>query len=66
LYKKLRENRDAADMARRLTIIETAVASALVNPDISRSEIDEARLNRLFDEMAFGQMLRRRCMLTTI
>jgi DNA polymerase-1 len=66
LYKKLRENREAADMARRLTIIETAVASALVNPDISRSEIDEARLNRLFDEMDFGQMLRRRCMLTTI
>jgi len=64
LHKKLHENRDAADLARRLTIIETEVPSALQNPDIARSEIDEARLNRLFDEMDFGQMLRRRCLLT--
>ena len=65
LFKKLSDNRDAADLARRLTIIETAVPSALANPDIARSEIDEARLNRLFDEMDFGQMLRRRCILTS-
>ena len=64
LHKKLHENRDAADLARRLTIIETEVPSALQNPDIARSEIDEARLNRLFDDMDFGQMLRRRCLLT--
>jgi 5'-3' exonuclease len=64
LHKKLHENRDAAELARRLTIIETEVPSALQNPDITRSDIDEARLNRLFDEMDFGQMLRRRCLMT--
>lgn len=64
LHKKLNANRAAADLARQLTIIETAVPSALANPDIARNEIDEARLNRLFDQMAFGQMLRRRCVLT--
>jgi DNA polymerase-1 len=64
LHKKLNDNRAAADLARRLTIIETAVPSALANPDIARNEIDEARLNRLFDDLAFGQMLRRRCVLT--
>ena len=64
LHKKLHDNRAAADIARQLTIIECQVPSALANPDISRSEIDEARLNRLFDELAFGQMLRRRCVLT--
>ncbi len=64
LHKKLNEHRNAADLARRLTVIETAVPSALQNPDIARSELDEARLNRLFDEMDFGQMLRRRCLLT--
>ncbi len=64
LYKKLTENKDAADLARRLTIIETQVPSALENPDVSRSQLDEARLNRLFDEMEFGGMLRRRCVLT--
>ncbi len=64
LHKKLGEHRDAAELARRLTIIETRVPSALENPDVSRSELDEARLNRLFDEMEFGGMLRRRCLLT--
>ena len=64
LHKKLDEHRDTAELARRLTIIETRVPSALENPDVSRSELDEARLNRLFDEMAFGGMLRRRCILT--
>jgi len=65
LHKKLGEHRDAAELARRLTIIETRVPSALENPDVSRSELDEARLNRLFDEMEFGGMLRRRCLLTS-
>ncbi|MFV1998702.1 MAG: 5'-3' exonuclease H3TH domain-containing protein, partial [Acidiferrobacterales bacterium] len=64
LHKKLHEHRDVAELSRRLTIIETEVPSALQNPDIARSEIDAARLNRLFDEMDFGQMLRRRCLLT--
>ena len=64
LRQKLGEHREAAELAQRLTIIETRVPSALENPDVYRSEVDEARLNRLFDEMAFGGMLRRRCLLT--
>ncbi len=64
LRQKLGEHRAAAELARRLTGIETRVPSALVNPALNRSEVDEARLNRLFDEMEFGGMLRRRCLLT--
>lgn len=64
LHKKLIEHKGAAELARRLTIIETRVPSALQNPDVSRSELDEARINRLFDEMEFGNMLRRRCLQT--
>lgn len=64
LHKKLTENRQSAELAKRLTIIETAVPSALENPDLTRGEVDEARINRLFDDMDLGQMLRRRCMLT--
>ena len=64
LQKKLHEHRDAAELARRLTIIETSVTSVLQNPDLTRSELDEARLNRLFDDMDFGAMLRRRCLQT--
>jgi len=64
LQKKLHDHRDAAELARRLTIIETQVASALENPDLTRSELDEARLNRLFDDLGFGAMLRRRCLQT--
>ena len=64
LHKKLDDNRDAADLARRLTLIETEVPSALEDPGITRGELGEARLNRLFDEMEFGQMLRQRCLRT--
>jgi len=64
LHKKLIEHKGAAELARRLTVIETRVPSALQNPGVSRSELDEARLNRLFDQMEFGRMLRRRCLLT--
>jgi 5'-3' exonuclease len=64
LHRKLSENRDAAVLARRLTGIETSVPSALENPSLTRGALDEARLNRLFDELAFGGMLRRRCLLT--
>ena len=64
LHKKLGEHRAAAELARRLTVIETRVPSTLENPGLTRSELDEARLNRLFDEMGFGAMLRRRCVQT--
>jgi len=62
LRKKLADHRDAAELARRLTVIETAVESALVSPELGRTEVDTARLNRLFDELSFGGMLRQRCL----
>lgn len=64
LQKKLAEHRGAAELARRLTGIETRVPSALTDPGLTRGGLDEARLNRLFDELEFGGMLRRRCLLT--
>jgi 5'-3' exonuclease len=62
LQKKLADNRDAAELARKLTVIETAVESALAAPELGRTEVDTARLNRLFDELSFGGMLRQRCL----
>jgi 5'-3' exonuclease len=62
LHRKLSDHREAAELARRLTMIETAVESALSSPDIARLPVDEARLNSLFDELAFGAMLRQRCL----
>lgn len=62
IHRKLIDHRDAAELARRLTIIETAVESALAAPDLTRAEVDEARLHNLFDELAFGGMLRSRCL----
>lgn len=64
LHRKLVEHRAAAELARQLTGIETRVPSALEDPGLTRGELDEARLNRLFDELDFGGMLRRRCLLT--
>ena len=62
LQKKLVDHRDAAELARKLTVIETAVESALASPELGRTEVDTARLNRLFDELSFGGMLRQRCL----
>ncbi len=62
LQKKLGDHRDAAELARRLTVIQTDVASALAAPDINRNLVDVASLNRLFDELQFGGMLRQRCL----
>ena len=62
LRKKLHENRDAAELARKLTVIETAVESALTAPDLLRGDTDVSEINRLFDELAFGGMLRQRCL----
>ena len=62
LQKKLADHRDAAELARKLTVIETAVESALAAPELGRTEVDTARLNRLFDELSFGGMLRQRCL----
>jgi 5'-3' exonuclease len=62
LQKKLRDNRDAAELARKLTVIDTAVQSALATPDLRRTGTDSASLNRLFDDLEFGGMLRQRCL----
>lgn len=64
LHRKLDENRDAADLARRLTVIDTAVPSVLSDPDIARRALDQAGINRLFDELDFGGMLRQRVIQT--
>jgi DNA polymerase-1 len=62
LPKKLTDHREVAELARRLTVIETAVESALAAPDLARGAVDANRLNILFDELAFGGMLRQRCL----
>lgn len=64
LHRKLEDNWDAAELALKLTRIHTEVPSALERPDVVRGAIDEARLNRLFDELSFGGMLRQRCLQT--
>ena len=64
LQGKLDANRSAAELARRLTAIHTEVPSALADPEIKRGMLDEARLNRLFDQLSFGGMLRHRCLQT--
>jgi len=62
VHRKLNDHREAAQLARQLTLISRDVASALASPDISRGAVDTARLNRLFDELQFGGMLRQRCL----
>ncbi len=62
IHKKLHDNRDAAELAKKLTLIETSVESALAAPELRRSETDTATLNRLFDDLEFGGMLRQRCL----
>lgn len=62
LQQKLADNREAAELAKKLTVIETAVESALASPLLHRTEVDTARLNRLFDDLSFGGMLRQRCL----
>lgn len=62
LQQKLGAHRAAAELARRLTVIRTDVASALARPEIHRRGVDTAGLNRLFDDLKFGGMLRQRCL----
>jgi len=62
LHGKLGEHRPAAELAKRLTEIHTAVPSALEKPDLTREAVDEQRLNSLFDQLSFGRMLRQRCL----
>ncbi|MEJ8567087.1 5'-3' exonuclease [Elongatibacter sediminis] len=62
LHRKLVEHRAAAELARQLTVIRTDVPSALESPEIARRTTDDAALNRLFDELEFGGMLRQRCL----
>ncbi len=60
LMNRLAEHRAAAELARSLTGIHTRVPCALDEPDIRRSDTNEEALNQLFDELAFGNMLRQR------
>ncbi len=62
LHRKLLDNREAAELARRLTGIDTSVESVLAAPDLTRAETDTAELNQLFDQLSFGGMLRQRCL----
>ena len=62
IHRRLIEHRPAAELARRLTSVETAVESALAAPELTRGRVDEGRLNQLFDELSFGGMLRQRCL----
>jgi 5'-3' exonuclease len=62
IHKKLQDHRPAAELARQLTLICRDVASTLATPDITRGTVDTAMLNRLFDELQFGGMLRQRCL----
>ncbi len=62
IHRRLVEHRPAAELARRLTSVETAVESALAAPELARGRVDEERLNQLFDELSFGGMLRQRCL----
>ena len=64
LHRKLEDHWEAAELALKLTRIHTRVPSALDRPDVVRGAIDEARLNRLFDQLSFGGMLRQRCLRT--
>jgi 5'-3' exonuclease len=64
LAPKLSAHQETAELARRLTGIALDVPSALEDPDLQRRELDEARLNRVFDELSFGGMLRQRCLQT--
>jgi 5'-3' exonuclease len=60
LMNKLREHQGAAELAKLLTVLQTEVPCALNEPDITRRKTDETRLNTLFDQLAFGNMLRER------
>ena len=62
VHRRLANHREAAQLARQLTGIETAVESALAAPDLTRTRVDAERLNLLFDELDFGGMLRQRCL----
>lgn len=62
LMRKLHDHREAAELAKRLTVIHTEVPCVLEGPDISRTQTDEVRLNELFDDLAFGNMLRQRAL----
>jgi len=62
LQQRLTDHRAAAELARRLTVIDKQVESALASPELGRTEVDTARLNRLFDDLSFGGMLRQRCL----
>jgi 5'-3' exonuclease len=60
--KKLNDHRDAAYMARQLTEICCDIPEVVANPEAERGTGSSATLERLFDDLGFGPMLRRRCL----
>jgi 5'-3' exonuclease len=57
--RRLREHRDAAFLARRLTRIETAMPLPVDDDILAPSRPDLVRLFELYDELGFGPRLRR-------
>jgi DNA polymerase-1 len=62
IHRKLLDHQGSAELSRQLTGIVTEVPSALEKPGVARRSVDSTTLNRLFDELSFGGMLRNRCL----
>lgn len=60
--KKLHTHREAAWLARRLTGIHCEVPEVLADPQVARSDARSDAVESLFEELGFGQLLRRRCL----
>lgn len=60
LAGRLREHREAAYLARRLTGIVCDVGEILADPAVDRRDPDTSLLEDLLDELGFGRMLRQR------
>ena len=59
IANRLREHRDTAFLARRLTRIETDMALSVDEKTLSRRRPDLQGLYRLYDELGFGPRMRR-------
>ena len=62
MHAKLGQFRENAELARQLTIIDLQVPSALEQPALTIDKTDVDGINRIFDRLNFGPLLRRRCL----
>ncbi|GAB4194207.1 MAG: 5'-3' exonuclease H3TH domain-containing protein [Wenzhouxiangellaceae bacterium] len=60
--RKLHEHREVAWLARQLTGINTEVPEVLVDPRAERGGAQGDAIEALFDQLGFGNLLRRRCL----